>query len=235
MSAPANPRQDREAGFKRVIRNGRALTTYDPEIGLKIVERIAAGELLTEICKPGTGMPAFTTFMNWVARIPELQKAYSAARELSAMAFEEQALRDVAELKLAPGDNQHLRAAELAISQYRWSAARRDPRNYGDRGNMQVVVPIHIQTTLDMGSNSQVGGVEIPDIYTIEAGEIRDLTAEVPPLPAGVKPLALSVEDMGSEKTAIGAYDPHRKLKRVLKPRVAMDEDIQKLKAEGKL
>lgn len=150
-------------------KGGRWFTKYNPDIALDIVEQIADGELLSKITATDAVPLTVTkqTFLRWVSSVPELQTAYSAALQLSAHSFEEKAIDKAERTALLPGTPQNVSAASLLISQYRWSAARRNPTRYSDKGNTQIVVPVNINTTLDMGSNSQSVEVEVPNIYTI--------------------------------------------------------------------
>lgn len=153
------------------------MTEYDPRMALEIVERIADGELLANITAADAEPLTVTkqTFLQWVATVPELRKAYSAARKMSAQTFEEKAI-DVAE-KLAKngGGKDKIAAANTLISQYRWSATRRDPTNYSDKGDTKIVVPININTTLDMGQGS-AAEVEDQSVYnlSLKAEKVED-------------------------------------------------------------
>jgi len=172
------PKQDRDLKLPRTQIGSRFVTKYDPLIALEIVEQIAEGKLLREICTPENNMPHKSTFNRWVATQPELTKAYLAAKELSALSFEEEAIHMARELVKDPGTAQRVGAANLAVNQFRWSASRRDPRNYGERGNTNIVVPIHIETSLDMGQGTSGTTVDMPDIYTItvEPEEVKDVS-----------------------------------------------------------
>lgn len=157
--------------------SGRWFTKYNPNIALDIVERIADGELLSKITATDAVPLTVTkqTFLRWVSSVPELQTAYSAALQLSAHSFEEKAIDKAERVALAPGSPQNVSAASLLISQYRWSAARRNPTRYSDKGNTQIVVPVNINTTLDMGSSKQTMDVEVPNIYTISVAKPDDV------------------------------------------------------------
>jgi hypothetical protein len=175
-------RERHQLKLPAIEKGGRFFTRYDPNIALDIVERIADGELLSKITAKDAEPLTITkqTFLRWVSTVPELQTAYSAALQISAHAFEEKAI-DKAEATAAnPGSPQNVSAASLLISQYRWSAARRNPTRYSDKGNTQIVVPININTTLDLGSQRQTSDVEVPDIYTIKLpvvdGEFSEVT-----------------------------------------------------------
>lgn len=215
------PKQDRDLGLPRERLPGpngkdRFVTAYDPGIALSIVERVADGELLKEICTLDNGMPAKSTFLRWVARVPELQAAYQAARLLSAASMEEEAIETGRRIAKSPGTAQAVSAANTLIAQLRWSAGRRDPQQFGDRASTQVVVPIHISTSLNLGEGGASTLSEVPDIYTIE----------VEPTPA--KPEQKLIE----QKPGHGNWG-HRKT--VLTPKVPMDTDLEELRKEGKL
>lgn len=156
-------------GLSRIEHGGRRYTKYEPNIALDIVERIAEGELLSKITDKDATPLTITkqTFLRWVATVPELSKAYAAAMQISAHSFEEMAIDKAQKVAAAPGTPQNVSAASLLISQYRWSAARRNPTRYSDKGNTQIVVPVNISTTLDMGTGKGTIDVEVPDIYTI--------------------------------------------------------------------
>lgn len=162
------PAQDRHLKLPRVKVGERWVTKYDPDMALRIIEQIAEGKLLKQICTEEKGMPHFTTFHKWVARVPELRKAYDAARQISALMFEEDAHSVARESYASPGTAQKMRAAELLINQLRWSATRRNPTQFSDKGDTNIVVPIHIQTSLDLGGMEQGATKEHPDIYTLE-------------------------------------------------------------------
>jgi len=196
------PQQDRDLKLPRTKIGERYLTAYDPSLALQIVEKIAEGELLKEICTLKNRLPAASTFLKWVARVPELAQAYAAAKEISALSMEEEAISTARALIKAPGTTQKLRAAEILINQLRWSAQRRDPKQYGDKTDAKITVPIQINTTLDMGEG-QGSSVEQPDIYTIEVNPGSDPTEGV-----------VVDKRLGPQK-------------RVLIPRIPMDAEVE--------
>lgn len=187
MNKPPNeqPTQDKKLKLPKVMVAGRLVTLYDPSIALKIIERIAEGELLKDICSPGTDMPARSTFYRWVVNNPPLAQAYNAARELSAQALEEDALGTAAMLK-DPKVNKKLtgtqvRAYEVAMNQLRWSAQRRDPAKFAERTTQSTIVPIQINTTLNLGDKSTAGETsEVPNIYTLEAEVVQETPLQDP-------------------------------------------------------
>lgn len=165
------PRKEVRQGLPSVQMGGKKVPGYDANVCLQILERVAAGETLEAICSD-PDLPSRATFWRWCVAHPELNRAYNAARELSAQSFEDMALAMAKTLR-EPNDftGTKVRAFEVAMAQYRWSAARRDPGRYGQQNTPTLIVPIQINTTLDLGSLAAGGNStkEYPDIYEIEA------------------------------------------------------------------
>lgn len=175
------PQQDRDLGLPALSVADRNYTAYDPNIALDIIEKIAEGELLVDITSTGNQhrVVARSTFLRWLTLYPELAKAYAAAKRLSALAFEEQAMLKAREIAKEPGTPARVSAFNTLINQLRWSAARRDPTNYSDKGDTKVVVPITINSNLDLGKGSgRTSDAEVPNIYTIKIDARQPIDAE---------------------------------------------------------
>ena len=170
------------------------MTTYDPQKALRIVERMAEGELLRDILT-GPGMPSFRTFNKWVLQNAPLARALGAARELSAVSFEEEAVHMAREIKARArrAESSEIRAYEVAMAQLRWSAQRRNPQMFGDKVQTTIRVPIQINTTLDLGAGHEsINTKEHPNIYDITASvvaeaEHTEIEGKVTPPPGGQK------------------------------------------------
>ena len=153
---------DERAGLSSEAIGNTSMSRYQAKAALAVLDGIAEGKTLKEVCK-AEGMPQRQTIYRWIALYPEFSKAYYAARELSAQSLEEEAL-DMAKVLKDPNDftGTKIKAYEVAMSQFRWSAARRDPRRYGQRAEDRIIVPIQINTTLDLGGEA-AGGLTTPD------------------------------------------------------------------------
>lgn len=162
------PAKDKRAELPRERQGGRFITAYSPEIALQIVEQLAEGKTLKEICEGDPKFPHHVTFKRWVVNNPTLAKAVDAARTMSAMSLEEEALDAAREIKKAQRDGTQVRAFEVLLAQLRWSAERRDPALFGNKTAVSVRVPITINTTLDMGAIN-TGQYEGKSIYNLEA------------------------------------------------------------------
>lgn len=140
---------------------------YSPELGLRICEDIAAGKLIREV--EGTdGIPTYATIMRWAVLVPEFGDALRAAREMSAFSLEEEAI-DLGRQLAAGGANAvKINAFKTLMEQLRWSATKRNPRTFSERGAMTVTVPIQINTSLGLDPRAEAPEVET-SVYTIEA------------------------------------------------------------------
>lgn len=164
------PKQDRNLGLSRERSGGRFVTAYSPEVALEICEQIAEGRTLKEICSQKDKYPARQTFHRWVVAQPELARAYAAARELSAHALEEEALLLADELAGQLVPKEQIRAYEVAMNQYRWSAGKRNAAVFSDKAPAKIQVPIQINTTIDLGAgDARQGTQDHPNIYALEA------------------------------------------------------------------
>lgn len=179
------PAQDRKAGLARQRVGGRFVTKYEPELALKICEQVAEGRTLKDICNDAK-MPHRSTFNRWVVNYPELSRAYGAAREVSAYSLEEEALELGREIRKEPGTSQKVRAFDVLMNQLRWSASRRNPQVFSEKGSVQVTVPIQINTALDLGEEVQAAvSPDHPNIYELTA----EVETEAPAPEQSDKPL----------------------------------------------
>ncbi len=208
------PSKEKKAGLKSEVmtsedgKEKRQVTAYDPYLGIQICERIADGETLKGICE-ASDMPARQTVNRWVTTHPEFARAYSAAREMSAYSLEDDALEIAEKLKKGKEfSSAYIRALDVAMNQLRWSAERRNARVYGNRNEVKVVVPIQINTNLDLSEQGQEGGggqstAEYPDIYTI------DLEAKITEVEEGKE--IIHVDEMKADTAPLKTKRPSRK------------------------
>lgn len=128
---------------------------YTPELGARICERLAKGELLIDICESDE-MPRYTTVLDWsgstARRIPEFAEIYARAKELrlERMAEELVKLSDTPQLgekvktsdgktEIVTGDMiEHRR---LQVETRKWLLARLAAKTYGDKLTQQHTGP----------------------------------------------------------------------------------------------
>lgn len=181
MPVVGKPKRERQMGLSKEVIGTRELIAYDPGLALLLCEEVAQGKTLVELSDPKKDgrFPSRATIYRWIINNPELSKAYAAARELSAHSFEEEALGMARAIKLLPESGTKVRAYEVAMGQMRWSAARRNPREFGDRGNLSIVVPVQITTPMDLGEGPG-SSPSLPGVYDLVPPTPE--APEVPPL-----------------------------------------------------
>lgn len=153
---------------------------------LAICDRVANGAKITELLGPNrpAGWPTWKTFAGWQAEFPAVRDMYRTARELSAQALEDKAL-GIAEGLVQSGAEYtgvYVQGAGKAMEQFRWSAERRSPGDFGTKATQQTIVPIQINTTLDLGQPG--GGATVdagnPFSYVVEVGQGPQQATEPP-------------------------------------------------------
>lgn len=162
-----DPGDDVEVGALVPTEKGSTrVTSYDAKVAETILMKIADGATLREIAKI-PGMPTKSTIQRWIMKYPELAQAWKAAREMSASSLEEEAL-DMARVLKKQTDftGTKVRAFEVAMNQFRWSAAHRDPATFGQTTQPNMVIPIQINTSLDLGDGKGGGSVKVAGAST---------------------------------------------------------------------
>lgn len=128
-----------------------AKSTYTPEIGAAICERLANGEALDRICEDTPGFPAASTVRRWVLEDigPGFAAEYTRAREIQAHKLAEE-IRQIADtpvvgetiitkpdggVETKQGDMiEHRR---LQIDARKWYLSKVLPKVYGDKQHIE--------------------------------------------------------------------------------------------------
>jgi len=111
---------------------------------------------------------------------------FAKAREMSAFALED----DVLDRLRSALDNSEMtghdvRKLDLYAQGARWSAGKRNPNVFSDKAAVNVVVPVHIQTSLDLGKEGASGSTaEFPNIYEVRAQIAVEIEPDKPEAPA---------------------------------------------------
>jgi hypothetical protein len=138
------------------VSKSHVMQAYQKDIAIRFLDLVSEGKTLVEIAAE-PNMPTRQTLYRWLAIYKEFNQAYKAAKQMSAVAFEDKALAIAKHIE----DNPELTGTRItglkeAMVQYRWSAARRDPAQYGGATpTTQVTVPVQINTTLDLASDTE--------------------------------------------------------------------------------
>ena len=156
------PKADREAGLGVEYRKNGRYTAYSRDMALQVIEDIANGGIVDEICQR-KDRPVKVTFYRWLREVPELSALYDAAVEQSAMALEDQLLVQADRLMKQKGMTAvQIRAIAVAMDQLRWSASKRNPKRYGNQPPQAAAIAVQINTTLDLG------GGTVDDVYDLK-------------------------------------------------------------------
>lgn len=102
---------------------------FADDLNETICQRIAEGESLVDILKE-KGMPGYSTFMRWLSEDEQLRENYARAREAQGDADADKInhiARGVLSGEYDPS------AANVAINALKWTAAKRQPKKYGDK------------------------------------------------------------------------------------------------------
>lgn len=137
---------------------------YTPSRAARVLELVAEGRSPREVAaileaeEPGIGF-SIHTINNWRISYKEFGLLYEDAWAASAQNLEGEAL-DIARELIAEGaahTGTGVKAREVAMNQMKWSAGRRDRRRYGDTAQTVSIVPIQINTTLNLGDGAELG------------------------------------------------------------------------------
>lgn len=120
-------------GAPAARRRGRP-TSYTPELGQVIANRITEGESLRRICA-NASLPHISTVLRWAADPNhEFRDQYARAREVQAHVFVDRIIEisdACIEGRIGP------REARVAIDTLKWFASRMAPRWYGTQINVE--------------------------------------------------------------------------------------------------
>lgn len=174
---------------------------YSPEVALLICERLAEGLSLVQICEMDD-MPSRNTVYKWLSVYPKFFDAYERAREISAQSLEDEAI-DMARKLTEQNDftGTKVQAYNIAMQQLRWSAAHRDRNRYGERAANTTIVPVQINTTLNLGQDGVPATDNAKSIYSIEY-EVKVPDPAREPEPSAETP-ALDLLPSGNDNPAL--------------------------------
>jgi hypothetical protein len=108
-------------------------STYTPEIGQAICDRLSTGESLRTICSEPEA-PDLTTVLKWLDNA-DFAQAYARARNVQADVMDAKILDTADECRAGTLDP---RVAQVVMGAYQWRAGRLAPKRYGDRAAVEV-------------------------------------------------------------------------------------------------
>lgn len=104
---------------------------YTEELAEIILDRLADGESLAQICKDDA-MPGLRTVMAWAADNQDFSNRYARAREAQAEVMDDKILAAAKEASVDP------QAARVKVEAYKWRAAKLAPKRYGDASTVKL-------------------------------------------------------------------------------------------------
>ncbi len=110
-------------------RSAKPGAPYAAGVAIAVCNRIAAGEMLTQISK-SPGMPDRRTVWTWTRDNPEFRQMHAQAREMQALGWVEELIELADTVEAEPGA---VTKARLQIDTRKWVVAKHLPRLYGDR------------------------------------------------------------------------------------------------------
>jgi hypothetical protein len=131
-----------QAQRQRTMERKEALT-FTPALGEKIVDAIAAGVSIAELCEQG-GMPTARQLARWRRTIPEFAEAYEQARNARADARSDridEALNDLRKGKISAADCRVIVETELKMARVE------APNRYVEPTRSEVSAEVHSTVT----------------------------------------------------------------------------------------
>lgn len=140
------------------------MMTYAPDIFDQMLDRIANGESVRQICA-SEGMPSLDTFYRWLREDAEKAERYARAKEQQADYYAEEIIeicddasndwmeRDGKQML----DAEHVARSRLRIDTRKWLMGKLKPKKYGDKqpGNSPDD-PLHIKGDVQVNASVKV-------------------------------------------------------------------------------
>lgn len=146
-------------------------TTYTVEMATQILDALASGELLRDICNR-PGMPGPGTIYGWRERYRDFAASFLRARHMQAESLAERAVQGA---QAATPATAH--ADRLKFDADKWLAAKLDPVNWSDKPN-SVNVQVNVNAT---ARGIEARRILLDHLDDLEAGP--DTTADDPHQP----------------------------------------------------
>lgn len=110
-----------------------APTKYTEKLAIEILSSLGMGNSLAKTCRQ-ENMPSFQSVYTWLKKYPDFLEDYTRAKDDSADANADK-IDEIAEGVLA-GEFEPANA-RTAIDAYKWSAAHKKPKKYGDKQQIE--------------------------------------------------------------------------------------------------
>jgi len=172
-------------------------STYTPEVGALICERIAMGESLNQVCRDDE-LPGRATVFRWRQKNPDFDVLYLRAREMLYEQWADEIIdiaddssADVVEKVGRNGatymahDHDHINRSRLMVESRKWLLSKLLPNTYGDTVGIDVKGEITHTTDLsDRERMRRFALFMLEDGNTIDGDATEIPKPQTPPSPA---------------------------------------------------
>lgn len=117
---------------KSVKNKGGRPSLYTPEIAEQILQEIAGGKDLIQVCSQ-PGMPSRWAVNRWLDSVPGFATQYARAREMLAD-LELHRLKEIAE----SCTEENVNSTRVKLNHFQWRLMKIAPRTYGDKTQTEV-------------------------------------------------------------------------------------------------
>lgn len=167
-----------------INKGGRPPVKINEELLERVLDRVSRGETIREIARQ-PGMPSAPTMHKWLRDDEEAFKSYQLAKEIKSHQLFDEAVELARGLVAKPkGLNvtisaQTISATKIAIETLMAAAAKLNPSDYGQRKAGDIIVPIQIVTTMNLGQGGQAKPGDTANIYelTLEPIKVIDVSS----------------------------------------------------------
>lgn len=120
-------------------------TRFSETLAAEICRRLAAGELLRDICRP-TRMPGRDTVHRWLAENGQFRSQYGIARDHMADALAEEAVHIARNATASTAS-----ARRLQVDTIKWLTAKLVPKRYGEKVVADMAARTSIGDAIEKG------------------------------------------------------------------------------------
>lgn len=152
--------------------HGRKPIIYREELAEEILTKVSEGGTLTSICKDNH-LPSTTRFYKWLRDVPSLREKWNMAKELKSHHLIDEALELSRTLNTDPKNPMGIslnwaRSVDIRIKALMEMASRLNPKEYGPKQQISNVIPIQINTNLNLGQDGPASVGKEENVYFVE-------------------------------------------------------------------
>lgn len=144
---------------------------YYERVWTDILQEVAAGHTIQNICKDDPAMPSHTQVMSWIMKDDKRKEQYYRAKEIGCQKIEDEIL-DIADGMCDPnGIPEDVQRSKLRVDARKWLLGVWDRRRYGDTKQLEVTGQVDLVSAMERANQ------RIADLTIIE-GQFDDIKDE---------------------------------------------------------